>query len=80
MIDNGFSGEDAAFIDNYFSMLILIAVVLAVASALRYFFVTTLGERVVSDGAPRCFYKCHDTVLVLLRQGKFRRNRLAPNC
>ena len=49
VIDNGFSNENAALIDNYFSMLIFIALLLAMASALRYFFVITLGERVVSD-------------------------------
>ena len=49
MIDKGFSSADSTFIANYFSMLIIIAGVLALASAARYFFVITLGERVVSD-------------------------------
>ena len=49
MIDNGFSNSDSAFIANYFSMLVVIAAVLALASALRYYFVITLGERVVAD-------------------------------
>ncbi|MEM8540925.1 MAG: ABC transporter transmembrane domain-containing protein [Pseudomonadota bacterium] len=49
VIDNGFSTDDAVLINNYFSMLIFIALVLAAASALRYFFVITLGERIVSD-------------------------------
>lgn len=49
VIDNGFSADDAALINNYFSMLIVIALVLATASAMRYFFVITLGERIVSD-------------------------------
>ncbi|MFC5586301.1 ABC transporter transmembrane domain-containing protein [Nitratireductor kimnyeongensis] len=49
MIDHGFSASDSIFIANYFSMLIVVAAVLAVASAGRYFFVITLGERVVSD-------------------------------
>ena len=49
MIDHGFSGGDSIFIANYFSMLIVIACVLAAASAGRYFFVITLGERVVAD-------------------------------
>ncbi len=49
MIDHGFSESDSIFIANYFSMLIVVAAVLAVASAGRYFFVITLGERVVSD-------------------------------
>src|SRR5690606_23116463 len=49
VIDFGFSGADAAFIDRYFSMLMLIGLVLAVASAARFYFVNWLGERVVAD-------------------------------
>ena len=49
MIDHGFSAQDAGFINTYFSMLAAIAVMLALASACRYYFVITLGERVVSD-------------------------------
>ncbi|MCY0096525.1 ABC transporter transmembrane domain-containing protein [Hoeflea ulvae] len=49
MIDNGFSAQDAGFINSYFSMLAAIAILLALASACRYYFVITLGERVVSD-------------------------------
>lgn len=45
MIDHGFSGSNGAFIDNYFGMLIVLAAALAVASAGRYYFVITLGER-----------------------------------
>lgn len=49
MIDHGFSAQDAGFINSYFSMLAGIAALLAIASACRYYFVITLGERVVSD-------------------------------
>ena len=49
MIDHGFSNSDSTFIANYFSMLVVIAGVLALASACRYYFVITLGERVVAD-------------------------------
>ncbi len=49
MIDHGFSSADSTFIANYFSMLVAIAVLLALASAGRYYFVVTLGERVVAD-------------------------------
>ena len=49
MIDHGFDTSDTTFIGNYFSMLIVLAAILAVASAARYYFVITLGERVVSD-------------------------------
>ncbi|SKA34948.1 ABC transporter transmembrane domain-containing protein [Consotaella salsifontis] len=49
MIDHGFNRPDTVFIDSYFGMLIVLAALLAVASAGRYFFVITLGEKVVAD-------------------------------
>ncbi len=49
MIDFGFAPEQAGYIDQYFGMLVVVAAVLASASALRYYLVTTLGERVVAD-------------------------------
>ncbi|MCC0031418.1 MAG: ATP-binding cassette domain-containing protein [Brucellaceae bacterium] len=49
MIDHGFSEADSGFINSYFAMLVAIAAVLALASALRYYFVIVLGERVVAD-------------------------------
>ncbi len=49
MIDYGFGSDDSAFIDAYFGVLVLVALALAVSSALRYYFVTTLGEKVVAD-------------------------------
>ncbi|RDJ08929.1 ABC transporter transmembrane domain-containing protein [Rhizobium grahamii] len=49
MIDHGFTQADGSFINSYFLMLMIMAIVLAVASALRYYFVITLGERVVAD-------------------------------
>lgn len=49
MIDHGFTGVNGAFINNYFGMLVILAALLAIASAGRYYFVITLGERIVSD-------------------------------
>ena len=49
MIDFGFSAERIGLIDQYFAVMIAVAAVLAVASALRYYLVTILGERVVAD-------------------------------
>jgi ATP-binding cassette subfamily B protein len=49
MIDFGFSARDGIFIDRYFAMLIVIGLVLAVASAARFYLVNWLGERVVAD-------------------------------
>src|SRR5262252_9079155 len=49
MIDFGFTGEGLGLIDSYFSVMIAVAGVLALASAARYYLVTTLGERIVAD-------------------------------
>jgi ATP-binding cassette subfamily B protein len=49
MIDFGFSTERIGLIDQYFAVMIAVVGVLAAASALRYYFVTILGERVVAD-------------------------------
>ena len=49
LIDNGFNRENAAFIDQYFLALVAVALMLGMASAARFFFVSWLGERVVAD-------------------------------
>ncbi|HEV7822983.1 MAG TPA: ABC transporter transmembrane domain-containing protein, partial [Burkholderiales bacterium] len=49
MIDFGFSPAGIAMINSYFSVMIGVVAVLAVASALRYYLVITLGERIVAD-------------------------------
>src|SRR5712691_5135223 len=49
MIDFGFSRDSATMIDSYFTVMIAIVAVLALASAARFFLVTTLGERIVAD-------------------------------
>jgi len=49
IIDHGFSRADAALVDRYFIGLIVVASVLALASAARYYFVSRLGELVVAD-------------------------------
>jgi len=49
MIDFGFSPEGIAMINSYFSVMIAVVVVLALASAARYYLVMTIGERIVAD-------------------------------
>jgi ATP-binding cassette subfamily B protein len=49
MIDHGFTHSDSTFINSYFVVILIMAIVLGVASAMRYYFVITLGERIVSD-------------------------------
>jgi len=53
MIDQGFSsGSD---IDRTFSLVFIVVVVLALATAARFFFVSLLGERVVADLRERLY-------------------------
>jgi ATP-binding cassette, subfamily B, bacterial len=50
VIDRGFLSQgDAASVGHSFNYLLMIVGVLAVATALRFFFVSWLGERVVAD-------------------------------
>ncbi|MGV1015010.1 MAG: ABC transporter transmembrane domain-containing protein, partial [Methyloceanibacter sp.] len=49
MVDLGFSGIDPDLIDKYFLTLVGIGLVLALASAARFYCVNWLGERVVAD-------------------------------
>jgi ATP-binding cassette, subfamily B, bacterial len=49
MIDFGFTDRGLQLINSYFLVMIAVAAVLALASAARYFLVTTLGERIVAD-------------------------------
>jgi ATP-binding cassette subfamily B protein len=49
MIDFGFTGESLDLVDSYFVAMLAVAAVLAIASATRFYLVTTLGERVVAD-------------------------------
>ncbi|XUY26258.1 ABC transporter transmembrane domain-containing protein [Agrobacterium sp. rho-8.1] len=49
IIDHGFEGADGAMINSYFAVLLAIAVVLALASAMRYYYVMSIGERIVAD-------------------------------
>ncbi|WP_445502434.1 ABC transporter transmembrane domain-containing protein [Microvirga sp. G4-2] len=49
VVDFGFSEAGRAYINAYFTLLIVVVAVLAISSALRYYLVITLGERVVAD-------------------------------
>ncbi|HLM40541.1 MAG TPA: ABC transporter transmembrane domain-containing protein [Microvirga sp.] len=49
VVDFGFSDQGRDYIDAYFALLMVVVGVLAMASALRYYLVITLGERVVAD-------------------------------
>ncbi len=49
LIDRGFTAQDAANVDRTFLLIIGVVLWLSAASSLRYYLVTTLGERVVAD-------------------------------
>ncbi len=49
MIDFGFTEDSAGLINQYFVALVGIAAILALASGSRFYFVTTLGERLIAD-------------------------------
>ncbi|WP_028919511.1 ABC transporter transmembrane domain-containing protein [Pseudoxanthomonas suwonensis] len=53
MIDHGFGGGSQ--INRAFGLLFVVAVVLAVATAARFFFVSLLGEKVVADLRERLY-------------------------
>lgn len=48
MLDHGFNRIDGTRINSYFGYLIILAAILAIASACRYYCVIILGERVVA--------------------------------
>jgi ATP-binding cassette subfamily B protein len=49
VVDHGFASESAVRLNETFLILVGVAVALAGATALRYYFVSKLGERVVAD-------------------------------
>ena len=49
LLDNGFTNANADFIDTYFLALIVVAALLGLASASRFYLVSWIGERVVAD-------------------------------
>lgn len=49
MMDYGFSAAGNHFINSYFAMLALLAVLLALASAVRYYSTVNLGENIITD-------------------------------
>lgn len=49
VIDHGFSEGSGQLIDAYFGVLVAVVAAIAVASALRFYLVVTLGERIVAD-------------------------------
>lgn len=48
MVDFGFSAENRGLVDAYFGVIVLLTLGLALTSAIRYYYVMTIGERVVA--------------------------------
>ncbi len=55
VIDFGFSVETKGLIDIYFAVMLIVVLVLAIASATRYYLVNLIGERVVADLRQKVF-------------------------
>ena len=49
VMDHGFGNANAVFVNQYFGMMLVVAGMLALGSAARYYYVTWVGERVVAD-------------------------------
>ncbi len=49
IIDYGFSTSDATLVNQYFLGMIAVVLLLAVSSAIRFYYVMWLGERIVAD-------------------------------
>jgi ATP-binding cassette, subfamily B, bacterial len=49
IIDHGFSTADATLVNQYFAVMILVVLLLALSSAVRFYYVMWLGERIVAD-------------------------------
>lgn len=49
LVDQGFGTNNVGVLDFWFSVFGIVVVVLALSTALRYYFITRMGERVVAD-------------------------------
>jgi ATP-binding cassette subfamily B protein len=55
IIDNGFTSANAMLVDTYFVAMLAVVGILALGSALRFYFVMWIGERVVADVRDQIF-------------------------
>ena len=49
IIDHGFTTSNAMLVNQYFAVMIAVVLLLAVSSAIRFYYVMWLGEKVVAD-------------------------------
>ena len=55
IIDHGFSASDATLVNQYFLGMLAVVLILAASSAVRFYYVMWLGERIVADVRDRLF-------------------------
>ncbi len=55
VLDNGFTGQDPTLVNQYFGVMLGVVAILALASSLRFYFVSWIGERVVADVRDQLF-------------------------
>ena len=49
IIDHGFTASNATLVNQYFGVMIAVVLLLAVSSAIRFYYVMWLGEKIVAD-------------------------------
>jgi ATP-binding cassette subfamily B protein len=49
IIDHGFTASNATLVNQYFSVMIAVVLLLALSSATRFYYVMWLGEKIVAD-------------------------------
>lgn len=49
IIDHGFTTSNAVLVNQYFSVMIAVVLLLALSSAIRFYYVMWLGEKIVAD-------------------------------
>ena len=49
IIDHGFTTSNAMLVNQYFAVMIAVVLLLAVSSAIRFYYVNWIGERIVAD-------------------------------
>ena len=49
IIDHGFTASNANLVNQYFGVMIAVVLLLAVSSAIRFYYVMWLGEKIVAD-------------------------------
>ncbi len=55
VLDHGFSTENANLVNQYFAVMLGVVAILAASSAVRFYYVSWLGERIVADVRDQLF-------------------------